>query len=224
MEDQNNPQPKNNLLANIKNILFFPFGCLAQTPSLIGLILLLFAFAGFLQVTNQNSIFLFPSQNHLPQNWTFTNNYLNIQVDETHAYSIDYENSKSSQFNGLVRFIAPINESRFPVLSHDILITTGDYANPEKVKTSVSNHHYSWKSNSASAPVGSINLLHTVPMNQQIYDQLISIRKGDQVTIQGREIYKINLINLNENDQVVYWQDAGCNTILVTEVSIYPLK
>jgi len=87
------------------------------------------------------------------------------------------------------------------------------------VNTSVSNHHFTWFANNQNYPQGMINLLHTVPYDDQIRDQLMQIRSGQTVRIIGREIYDIRFYK-DEKNWNSKWQDAGCNTLLVTSVEI----
>jgi protein involved in polysaccharide export with SLBB domain len=76
-----------------------------------------------------------------------------------------------------------------------------------------------WSSNSDISPIGTINLLHTVPMNQSIEDQLVKIKVGDRVTVKGWEIYDIRAFS-NKGNYIGTWKDSGCNSMLVTEVTI----
>lgn len=103
-------------------------------------------------------------------------------------------------------------------MSHDILITTGDFASPEIVDTTVFAHKffYHWD---GSPPNGSINLLHIMPLSAEVFDQLAEIKKWDNVTISGREILKIDAFDA-EGQFTGFLTDMGCNTILVKSVTI----
>lgn len=107
------------------------------------------------------------------------------------------------------------------MLSHDILVTSGDFDDSSIVRTSVSNHRFYWYSDQQNRPQGSINLLHTVPSTEELYHQLAQIRKGDRVRIKGIEILDINRYD-QQGDFRGSWADAGCNTLLVTSVEILP--
>ena len=124
-------------------------------------------------------------------------------------------------FRGLVRHATPVRMGLFPLITHDILVTTGDYADPKLVNTSVNIllHRFTWWSLSSRQPGGTINLLHTVPLNQAVYQQLLKIRSGDLVVIAGREIDKIEAYELPANRDLGYWKDDGCNSIVVTGVT-----
>ena len=142
-----------------------------------------------------------------------------IQTDTGQTWVLSYEADRERYFSGTVRHTSIINESRFALLTHDILVTSGDFADPSLVETSVSNHHFTWMSKNDSIPSGTINLLHTVPMNHEIRQQLDSIQNGDKVLITGWDILSIEGYD-QEGNYVGTWQDAGCNTTLVIEVKI----
>jgi len=133
-------------------------------------------------------------------------------------WEIKYETKKTSSFKGKVRYISTIRSTHFPLLTHDVLVTTGDYANPDLVATSVLNHKFIWKSLTHNYPKGTINLLHIVPKNKEIYDQLIDLTDDEQVIISGIEILRINAFDPT-GLSLGYWTDAGCNSILVTSVT-----
>lgn len=150
-----------------------------------------------------------------------TNGFHDIQIENGQSWDLSYETNHSRFFSGLVRHISIIDEPSFAILSHDILVTSGDFSNPELVSTSVSNHHFTWVSSSLSNPAGTINLLHTLPMDENIRMRLDAIKDGDNVQIKGWDIYRIEGYD-TEGSYIGYWKDSGCNTILVTEVRINP--
>lgn len=142
-----------------------------------------------------------------------------VTLENGRAFDISYETSSKRDFAGLVRHTSAIVESSFPILTFDILVTSGDFSNADLVQTSVSNHHFTWMSPTLSQPQGNINLLHTVPINDEVNNALKSIQNGDTVIITGYDIYRIEGYDSNGN-YIGYWQDSGCNTTLVTEVKI----
>lgn len=144
-----------------------------------------------------------------------------ISLPSGQHFDLSYEQNHDRYFDGLVRHTSMNHEKDFPIISFDILVTTGDYADDTKVSTSVSDHHFTWRADSGITPEGTINLLHTVPMNQALEEQLLSIKSGDHVIIKGWEILKIDAYS-RTGDYIGYWQDAGCNTTLITEVYINP--
>ena len=134
-------------------------------------------------------------------------------------WEVQFEGIGESKFIGTVRHAAPIRIQEFAILTHDILVTTGDYANPDIVTTNVIDHKFFWKSQNTSSPSGSINLLHAVPATKSIYQQLLEIQKWDTVKISGREILTIKTFQRDENF-LGTWKDTGCNTLLVESVTI----
>lgn len=142
-----------------------------------------------------------------------------VMLENGRAYDVSYETSSKRDFAGLVRHTSSINEPSFAILTFDILVTSGDFANSEMVETGVSNHHFTWRAKTDSEPNGAINLLHTVPINEEVNLALRSIQNGDIVVITGYDIYQIQGYD-PKGKYIGFWQDAGCNTTLVTEVQI----
>lgn len=151
--------------------------------------------------------------------YTINPNFTRISDPSGQSWKIGYEKTFSSRFSGTVRHISTNQIADFPILTHDILVTTKDFADPKKVTTSVTDHHFVWVALNRTPPTGSINLLHTVPKDDEIFRQLSSIKSGDLVTISGWEITRIDAIQLDGTSNR-WWQDAGCNTLMVDSVSI----
>ena len=149
---------------------------------------------------------------------TISDSYDHFASDDL-TWRIAYERRESSQFAGVVRHVYGIRIRQLPILSHDILVTSGEFADPDVVSTSVSSHHFTWRSSSTTDPSGRIKLLHTVPANEEIYQQLLDIRSWDEVVITGREILKIETYDAGGN-YVGEWHDTGCNSLLVQSVTI----
>lgn len=150
-----------------------------------------------------------------------SNGFHTITLPDGKTFSLSYEQDHDRIFTGLVRHINMDHELTFPILSYDILITNGDFSNRDLVSTSVEDHHFTWQSSQPGQPSGSINLLHTVPMNQEIEEQLAGIKVGDQVEIDGWELLDIKAYS-KEGKYLAMWKDSGCNSILVTNVIINP--
>lgn len=146
-----------------------------------------------------------------------TDGFHSISLPDNRRWKISYEENTLRVFSGEVRHNSEIFSGEFAILSQDILITTGDFQNPSLVSVDVTNHHFSWRSDSELSPQGSIHLLHTLPMDQTIFMELRQIEPGQIVSIKGYEIYRIEGWD-NAGNYIGYWQDSGCNTILVTEV------
>lgn len=149
---------------------------------------------------------------------TVSNSYETISSGDMY-WEVQFEGIGESKFIGIVRHVSPIRINEFRILTHDILVTTADFSNPEIVDTNVVDHKFFWKSTETNAPNGSINLIHAFPANKDIYQELLKIQNWDTVKITGREIYTIKAYQADESF-LGTWQDAGCNTLLVESVTI----
>ncbi len=204
---------------SLKEILFLPIGCALQAPYILVLILL-----GTILFT---SFIAYKSLNFDPFH-LWTRNYPDYSLSEDlslmsdpsgYFWKISYEGNPESTFTGMVRHISPDEEPVVPMLTYDILVTNGDFADPKLVRTTVVNHMFAWQGLGAIQPQGKINLLHTVAKNNDVFTELRDIQNGDIVQIRGIEIYKIDAFD-SKGTSLGYWIDQGCNTILVTEVEI----
>jgi hypothetical protein len=146
-----------------------------------------------------------------------SNSYQQIS-SEDYSWDIQFEGIGSSKFKGTVRHIAPIRIQEYSILTHDILVTSGDYADPDIVTTNVIDHKFFWRSPNTSSPSGSINLIHALPANKSIYQELLEIQKWETVIITGREIFTVKAYQ-PDGTFIGTWQDAGCNTLLVESVT-----
>ena len=147
-----------------------------------------------------------------------SNSYEKISTEDTY-WEVQFEGVGESEYIGIVRHASPIRINEFRILTHDILVTTSDFANPDLVDTNVIDHKFFWKSTAGAAPNGSINLIHAVPANKDIYQELLKIQNWDTVKITGREIYTIKAYQSDETF-LGTWTDSGCNTLLIEFVSI----
>jgi hypothetical protein len=148
-----------------------------------------------------------------------TGGFHHISIASGQHWDVSYEQNYDRVFEGEIRHISMNHEPNFPIISYDILVTSGDFSDPKLVSTSVENHHFTWISTSHNAPQGTINLLHTVPKDQVTEEKLSAIKNGDKVLIRGWDILRID--GYSKKDQYIgYWQDSGCNTTLVTDVTI----
>lgn len=204
-----NRQSKETIKPSFKTLAFF----FATNGLLLGLIVILFIYAPQLKHA------LFQSSLDNYDKMVVTNGFHAISLPNGQSWTLSYEENHDTVFHGQVRHISPIDISKFAILSHDILITSGDFSDSDLVSTRVSNHRFIWHPKNGIQPDGSINLLHTVPINQDIFLKLKEIKNGDVVRITGWEILRIEGWN-SIKEYEGYWQDAGCNTTLVTEVVI----
>ncbi len=147
-----------------------------------------------------------------------SNSYEQISSDDMY-WEVQFESIIESKYIGIVRHASPIRIDEFRILTHDILVTTVDFSNPDIVDTTVIDHKFFWKSTEVTAPSGSINLIHAVPANKDIYQALLNIQSWDTVKITGREIYTIKAYQSDETF-LGTWIDIGCNTLLIESVFV----
>lgn len=204
---------------SVKEILFMPIGCMLQMPIIpLFLILGTVVFVSFFAYNTLNYDPLHIWSRQFPD-LVVTENTERMNDSNGNYWEITYEREALSTYSGLVRHASPDNENLVPMMTHDILVTTEDYANPEIVNVQVVNHHFSWQSQVTAYPRGTIDLIHAVPANKEIFDLLRQIKKGDQVTIIGKEIYKIDAFN---SDGILkgFWSDSGCKTLFITDIQL----
>lgn len=204
---------------SLKEIFFLPIGCALQAPVIPVLIILgTLIFGSFLAYKTWNFDPIHLWTRSYPD-YALTEDLADMRDSHGNTWSISYEGNSSSTFAGIVRHISPDEESLVPMLTYDILVASGDYAKPDRVRTTVVNHMFVWRVNGDSDPSGRINLLHTVARDQEIFQELRDIQNGDSVRISGVEIYKIDAFD-PAGKYLGYWMDQGCNTLLVTEVEV----
>lgn len=205
---------------HLQDILLAPLGCLLQTPlRLVALVAGLLVVAIAVDYFLVNGDFFGLTDPHLEQ-LSISASFEDIRSDSD-RWQIAFEKPVPSRFAGVVRYVGPIREAHLRLLTHDILVTSGDYAAPSKVATAVFLHHFFWQPAGGVTPAGTINLLHTVPASEAIYRQLLAITSWDHVVIDGREILTIDIFDAQGN-RLGQWTDSGCNSLLVQSVSVTP--
>ena len=203
---------------SVAEVLLAPLGCLMQVPALYMIVgLLALALVGGIIFYNTNSDF-FGLAGPDFDGLTISDTKEQIAAVDL-FWKITYEGLADSEFPGLIRHVSPIRQNSMRILTHDILVTSGEYADPAIVNTSVANHRFRWRSTSTTRPKGTINLLHTIPANEEIYRQLLQIQAQDEVIITGREILTIKAYDQDDN-YLGEWHDTGCNTLLVNSVTV----
>jgi hypothetical protein len=214
MDRKNDHEP--GLLANI---LAAPLVLLTSIPPAALLLgFLFFAILGFGAYYSLNSDFFGLAAPPLDE-MVFSQGYQRVSAPDQRQWSISYEFERTSTFTGVVRHVSHWREEDIPFATHDILITTGEFASQSRVHVSVLFHTFTYRYFEDPAPAGTINLLHIIPANPEIYRQLLEVREWNVVTIHGREILRIERFDPS-GEFLGYWQDAGCNSILVDSVTI----
>jgi hypothetical protein len=210
--------PENRL--SLKDLLFLPLGFfMSMSPLVAGIIaILVLSVCSFLYYSLNSDFFGLAAPPFAELE--FSKDYTSVRdVKDNRTWKIAYENIPFSTFKGVVRHVSNWRDEPIPFATHDILVTTGEFSSTARVRTQVRNHTFYYQWDVAPTPQGSINLLHIVPQTEQIYRQLLEVREWNLVTIGGREIYRIDLFD-TEGNFTSYWQDHGCNSILVTSVKI----
>ncbi len=147
----------------------------------------------------------------------FAGDYKHItRLSDGTRWAVSYEQRPPTTFVGTVRHVEHWHDGSLPFMTHDVLVTTGDYADSRRVTTNVFDHHFTWWAN--EQPTGTINLLHIAPLNESIYNELLTLDEWQVVRIAGPEILRIDFLNADDQATGQYWQDAGCNSMLVTSV------
>ena len=194
------------------------FGWLSSLPVSCAFVLVILAIAaaGFIYFRVNTSFFGVAGSEF--DELVISNAYEKIESKDFY-WEVQFEGIGESKYIGIVRHVSPIRIKEFKILTHDILVTTADFSNPEIVDTNVIDHKFFWKSTDAQSPNGSINLIHAIPANKDIYQEMLNIQSWDTVKLTGREIYTVKAFD-TEATFLGTWQDTGCNTLLVESVSI----
>ncbi len=129
-------------------------------------------------------------------------------------WRMTFESEEKSIYVGKIRHISRNNERKLPVMTHDLLVTSGDFTEEDKVKTIVIHHVLVWRG-MINKPSGRINLIHAIPADISIYRKIEKIGYGTIAEIEGYEVKRIT--SLQDNG---YWKDKGCSTLYVTRVEI----
>jgi hypothetical protein len=204
---------------SLKEILFLPVGCALQMPFIPVLAILgIFIFCSFFAYKTWNFDPVHLWSRSFPD-YSLSSDLSSMKDESGNTWQISYERIPSSTFIGRVRHISPDEEQMAPMLSYDILVTSGDYAQSDLVHTVVVNHMFTWRTTRDAKISGKINLLHTVAKDMDTFKRLREIQNGDKVTISGIEIYRIDAYD-RSGKYLGFWMDQGCNTLLVTRVDI----
>jgi len=204
--------------SRLGSLLLLPFQLLASLPLSCGFIFLIAALAagGYYYFQVNSSFFGLYGADF--DNIIVSNSYEKIASDDLY-WEVQFEGQGKSKYIGTVRHVSPIRIKEFKILTHDILVTTADYSNPDLVETRVANHKFNWKTSNTEPLNGSINLIHAIPANKAIYQLLLTIDEWDTVNITGREIYTLKSYEMDETF-LGTWVDTGCNTLLVDSVTV----
>ncbi len=153
----------------------------------------------------------------------------NVLTTRDGYYIFNLERQAKDSFTGRVMIYEKIHEN-IPV-TRDVLSAKSFFANPEKVEWSLQNHRFQWRAKSNDLARLGILLryyfpyhlipyrpYHLIPGNTEIARIIDTIEVGDRLTIKGFDVssFKVNATN----PRAGIWADAGCRTMIVTEIEI----
>lgn len=152
--------------------------------------------------------------------FAFSSDYRRVTLPDGRWWNITYEKNTFSVFTGTAREVIHLrDEAGIPFATHDILLTNGEYSSPARVSAQVVNRTVRYQWYTSQTPEGTLHLLHIVPLNEDVYHQLLQVRRWNRVSIKGQEILRIESFDPTGRLRLIF-QDEGCNTILVTSVQV----
>lgn len=204
---------------SLAKLLLMPLVLLARIPPVIGLLAFLLMLAvGYLLLSPLNTDFWGLVSPPLAK-MVFSSGYETVTAPDNRYWTIHYEADRDSTFSGVVRHVSHWRDENLPFATHDILVTSGEFASQSRVSVGVVMHTFSYRYDQQPAPSGKINLLHIIPASPEIYHQLLKVQQWNQVSISGREILRIERYS-PQGEYLGAWQDRGCNSILVQSITI----
>lgn len=124
-----------------------------------------------------------PSQKSIVRNTTTDPVYGFIKHDDV-VYIATWDEETS--YSGDVRHIGKAFYNRMPIFTHDVILTTGEFSDPERVKIDpVKKGQTRWRAR--KKPQGTLTMLHIIPENVEVLAQLEDITLWDKVELIGRE-------------------------------------
>ena len=93
---------------------------------------------------------------------------------------------KEKTYEGQVRVIVNAHHKYAPYITHEAVVTTGEFSDPSIVTVStIKDGNMYWRSR--KRPTGTLVVLHFVPLNYSIYEKLKSVREGQTIKLGGRD-------------------------------------
>lgn len=203
----------------LTEILLLPITILMRlSPLAVLLFVLVFSLLGLGVYYSFNSDFLGLASPPFDE-LSFSKSYETVQDADGRQWTIQFEYNADSRFSGVVRHVSHWRDEDIPFATHDVLVTSGEFASQDRVHVSVLFHTFTYRYTNNPPPDGTINLLHIVPASEDVYRELLKVRDWNKVQISGREILRIERFDA-EGNFLGAWQDAGCNSILVNSVEV----
>jgi len=132
-------------------------------------------------------------------------------------WNILYEGMMNSYYAGVIRYINKSHITFFPIITHHILIASGDYANESKVKFTFFRHRLLHKP--PKNITGRYNILHIIPLNEKLREEVNSLSPGCEVLLVGKEVGAV-FHQLDDGSYKQWRDEPGYNTILLTRMEI----
>ncbi|MFH1836910.1 MAG: hypothetical protein ABH862_02175 [Candidatus Omnitrophota bacterium] len=116
----------------------------------------------------------------------------NMSIDETKGtieckgtvYDAGWAYAKV--YKGDIRYVGRAYHKDAPYITYDAIVTTGDFSDPSLVRvTPIRNGNMSWSA--SKKPDGTLIVLHFIPANKTVNDDLKRLKTGDKVELAGRE-------------------------------------
>lgn len=128
----------------------------------------------------------------------------NLEDDEIRYEGQRYEVGTADDTEQLVGYLHQIrrdHEERFPVLTHDIVLVTGDFNDPERVTIHrLRSHTASWEAQ--RKPEGKFLVAHLIPRSAEVADALQALRPGERVSL---EVYRVRG-DVRGPDRQIVWR------------------
>lgn len=145
-------------------------------------------------------------------------------------YRFNLERMAKDSFTGRVMVYQDIHDES--PITRDVLSAKGFWGDPEKVEWAVQNHRFQPTVKSSGGiidyiqfrlsfvhyPLSPVRPYHLIPGSRRISEIIDSIKVGDRLTIKGFDVSSFKVDATNPRAGV--WADAGCRTIIVTEIEI----
>jgi hypothetical protein len=95
--------------------------------------------------------------------------------------------AKSDTIEAYVRRIDRHYSENLPIVTHDFVLTTGDYNDPNIVSLrhrGGGNYYFSWKTR--ESPKGSLIVYHLIPTSAYVQRQINNIKMSDTIKLSGK--------------------------------------
>lgn len=101
------------------------------------------------------------------------------------------------QHRGTVHYIHRAFYRAVPLITHHAIVTTGEYNDPAitTIQNIDSSGNMSWRA--THNPQGSLIVLHFIPQNKEVLEQLKNLKNGDQAIFVGAEERDSKIVGSN---------------------------